>query len=108
MPLREDLAILRFEKTAQTRQRMSACCIQLEHSLCDRRVVMVNLNSAQQFIIPVAGRRPAGVNALRCFLPHSLAYFIPQVLDLVPRDYTLTTVDALGPVVRVVSDVLPF
>src|SRR5437016_13160448 len=101
MPLREDLAILRFEKTAQTRQRMSACCIQLEHSLCDRRVVMVNLNSAQQFVIPVAERRPAGGNGLRCFLPHSLAYFIPRVLDVVPSDDKLNSVDELGLCCRV-------
>src|ERR1700758_3005085 len=92
MPLREDLAVLRFEKPAQRGQRVHSSSVELVHSLRDRGVVRVNLNRAQQFVVSVSQRWPARVDTLRRFFAHALAHFVPQVLDVVSGDYKLNSV----------------
>ncbi|PYT62495.1 MAG: hypothetical protein DMG35_07335 [Acidobacteria bacterium] len=92
MPFREDLAVLGFEKQTQGGERVRTCRVQLKHSLRDRRVVRVNLNRAQQFVVSVAQRWPARVDPLRGLFTHALAHLIPQILDVVPCDHKLNAV----------------
>src|ERR1700758_3569755 len=96
MPLREDLAVLRFEEPAQRGQRVHPGSVELEHSLRDRGVVRVNLNRAQQFVVSVSQRWPTRVDTLRGLFAHPLAHFVPQVLDVVSGDYKLNAVNELG------------
>src|SRR5215469_15982431 len=92
MPLRENSAVLCFEKPAQRGQRVRSCGIELEHSLRNRGVGRVNLNGAQQFVVSVSQRWPARVDTLRRLFAHSLAHFVPQVLDVVSCDDKLNSV----------------
>src|SRR5262249_62010329 len=104
MPSREDLAVLRFQKPTQGGKRVRSGSVELEHSPRDRSVVGVDLNRAQQFVVSVAERWPARVDALRCLFAHALAYFIPQVLDVVPCDDKLNAVNEFGLRFRVLAD----
>src|SRR5215467_313008 len=92
MPLRKDLAVLRFEKPAQRGQRIHSSSVELEHSLRDRRVVGIDLDCSQQFVVSIAKWWPAWIDTLRCFLAHALAHFVSQVLDVVSSDYKLNSV----------------
>src|SRR5215469_3900847 len=93
MPPRKDLAVLRFEKPAQRGQRVHSGSVELEHTLRDRRVVRIKLNRAQQLVVSVSQWWPARVDTLRSLFAHPLAHFVSEILDIVPCDDKLDSVD---------------
>ncbi|HKV78508.1 MAG TPA: hypothetical protein VJP02_10225 [Candidatus Sulfotelmatobacter sp.] len=49
-----------------------------------------------KFVVLVAQRRAAGIDALLGLLAHALAHFLAQVLDVVTRNDNLNAMHELG------------